>query len=62
MNARQQLRTLALLGLGAILGGGLVVAWGDRGQAGAAQASAQMVASSQAGPARSAAVRGWEKG
>ncbi len=62
MNARHALRTLAVLVLGAILGGTMVIAWGDRGQAGAAQARATIVASSQAGPAGSAAVRGWEKG
>ncbi|MFI5386681.1 MAG: hypothetical protein ACHQ50_11245 [Fimbriimonadales bacterium] len=52
MNARHALRTLVLLGLGGVLGGGLVLAWGDRGQARAALENDAKGASGQAGSGR----------
>jgi kynurenine formamidase len=62
MNARHTLRTLALLGLGAVLGGGLVIACGDRGAAMAALRSDSSAASHQAGSSRGESIRGWQKG
>jgi len=62
MNARHAFRTLALLGLGGVLGGGLVLAWGDRGQARAALGNDAKGASDQAETGRTESIRGWEKG
>jgi kynurenine formamidase len=64
MNVWQSWRTLGILGVGIILGGGLAAAWGDRGEAKGAQgigASAKP-APAQAAPTQSAPIRGWEKG
>jgi kynurenine formamidase len=64
MNVWQSWRTLGILGVGIILGGGLAAAWGDRGEAKAAQgigASAKP-APAQEAPTQSAPIRGWEKG
>src|SRR5262245_55189900 len=52
MNARHALRTLAFLGLGALLGGGLVVTWGDREAAIAAFGSEPRAATGLAGSSR----------
>jgi kynurenine formamidase len=54
------LRTLALLALGAILGGGLVVMWGERGHVKAEPAKA--VASAPAESVQPPAIPGWRKG
>jgi kynurenine formamidase len=62
MNVRQALRTMTLVGLGGVLGGGLVIAWGARGQARAAPAREAEGVRSEAGGAQAPSNRGWEKG
>jgi kynurenine formamidase len=60
MNVQQTLRTLVILGLGGVLGGGLAVALGQRG---AAQAAPKAGASAGAGSsAQTETIRGWQKG
>ena len=41
MNTWNRVRTLAILGIGMLVGGGLAAAWGDRGKAAAAPAGNQ---------------------
>jgi kynurenine formamidase len=55
------LRTIAVLGLGCVLGGGLVIAMGERGSAEAAPRldEARIVGS---GSAQGETIRGWQKG
>jgi kynurenine formamidase len=64
MNAWHSWRTLVTLGVGLIVGGGLAVAWGDRGEAKAARETGASIgpAQAQAPPTQSAPIRGWEKG
>ncbi len=64
MNFRQSLRTLALLGLGSVIGAGLVMAWGVRREAGAVLAGepGRSVSLSQGQDAGAGASRGWVKG
>ena len=64
MNVWQSWRTLGILGVGIILGGGLAAAWGDRGEAMAAQGigACAKPAPAQEAPSQSAPIRGWEKG
>jgi kynurenine formamidase len=62
MSVGQSMRTLALLGLGAIAGGTIVVAWGAHRESGAALAGEtgrSVVEGQDAGPAAS---KGWVKG
>ncbi len=63
MSARQSLRTLAVMGLGAIAGGAVVAAWGARREAGAAlarEAEGRILSAEQ--EAQAAPIRGWTKG
>jgi kynurenine formamidase len=63
MQVRQTLGTLAILGLGGILGGGLVVAMSGRGTAEAAAGRGGEQSGSQAGATATAEpIRGWKKG
>jgi kynurenine formamidase len=64
MNLRHSLRTLAILGAGIILGGGLAAAWGERGEAKAARGTGASgeAARAQAVTALAAPIRGWQKG
>jgi kynurenine formamidase len=62
MKLPQSLRHFVLVGLGGLLGGGVVIAWGERGPAGGALAREVRVAALEAGSAQAQAVRGWEKG
>ncbi len=56
--------TLALLGLGGVLGGGLVVAWGDHGQVGRGGGEPTQRLRSGAGRVgpEPHPIRGWQKG
>jgi kynurenine formamidase len=60
MRAAQTLRTLALVALGGVLGGGLVASWGDRGQVKAEPT--KDVAAAPAESAQPTAIPGWRKG
>jgi kynurenine formamidase len=61
MRMGHAMKILAILGLGGILGGGLVVALGDRGSARAA-AGPGAVRAGEIGSAQSEPIRGWRKG
>ncbi len=62
MNLRQALRHLMLVGIGGLLGAGVVIAWGDRGQArGAAGSEGGPTAGAREGVQASQAGK-WEKG
>jgi kynurenine formamidase len=61
MKLRRALGTLAILGLGGILGGGLVIAMSGRGAAEAA-AGRQGAGAQASGPAQAEPIRGWKKG
>ncbi len=63
MSARQSLRTLAVMGLGAIAGGAVVAAWGARREAGAAlarEAEGRILPAEQG--AQPSSIGGWTKG
>ena len=62
MNVRQGLRTAMLVGLGGIMGGTLVVAWGARRESGAALAREAERPRGELQQAQTSAIRGWEKG
>ncbi len=61
MGMGHALRTLAILGLGGFLGGGLVIALGERGAA-KAEPGAGTATAVEIGSARSEPIRGWQKG
>ena len=61
MNAWHASRTLVILGLGCVLGGGLVVALGERGIADG-RPGVRRSESRGGGSARAEPIRGWEKG
>jgi kynurenine formamidase len=65
MNSHILLRNLAILAAGAVLGAGLAVAWGRRGEAIGAPRLSEGVTSQVAPevqPAQPNSIRGWEKG
>jgi kynurenine formamidase len=62
MKERQLMRTLVQIGVGALLGGGLVLAWVGRDRAGAASGSTAAAATLQGPSAQGASLRGWQKG
>src|SRR5262249_33672655 len=62
MNIRQSVRTLTLVGLGAIIGGTVGVAWGARHEAGAALAVEASASEREGQGGQANSPRGWEKG
>jgi kynurenine formamidase len=62
MNIRQSVRTLTLVGLGAVIGSAVVVAWGARREAGAALAVEATPSEREGRGGQSDSPRGWEKG
>jgi kynurenine formamidase len=62
MNSRHALRHLLLVGIGGALGAGVVIAWGDRGQARAWSITDKESAVSASEPAQTPESRKWEKG
>jgi kynurenine formamidase len=62
MNVRQVARALGLVGLGALLGGGLVVAWVSGAGPGAALGTTASAATVPDPSAQGAPILGWQKG
>jgi kynurenine formamidase len=64
MNVRRSFGKLAILGAGVMVGGGLAILWGERGQARAARRDGASAESAQVQVAtdKTATIRGWQKG
>src|SRR5262245_18135849 len=62
MSAGHALRTMAILGLGAILGAGLVLALGERGAARAGPGPGSGAGGGGSSTAQAEPIRGWQKG
>jgi kynurenine formamidase len=66
MNGRHVIRTLGLIGLGALVGGMLVISWLGHSRAGMAlestAAAAETLAAVQVPSGQAPSIRGWEKG
>jgi kynurenine formamidase len=64
MNTWNRLRTLAVLGIGMLLGAGVAATWGDRGNVAAALAKNEQNGAGESQPRvdQAGKMRGWEKG
>src|SRR6516165_1228367 len=62
MKVRQWMRTAIQIGVGAFLGGGVVIAWVGRDGAGAAAGSTAAAATLQVPAGQGGSLKGWQKG